>query len=98
MSLDSRAALEALIGALENHLDAIENSTDHDDSGIEAAYYSLAETFDAYEQTLANEHDEVTPFVIFEDEGDVEFKAPIHKAQDKLLIDDDADIDFVERD
>ncbi|MFT4186075.1 MAG: hypothetical protein QM613_02435 [Micrococcaceae bacterium] len=96
MSLDSRAALEALIDAFEDHLSAIEDST-NDDAGIEAAYYSLAEAFDTYEQTIAKEHDEVTPFVIFEDEDDVEFKAPANKTQDKLLIDDD-DIDFVERD
>lgn len=70
MSTDPRAALARLIAALESHLYAVEHRRSELDRGVKDAYTALSEAFEAYDEALYDTHDEVTPFVLFEEEDD----------------------------
>ncbi len=70
MSIDPRVALQSLVSALEEHLAAAAARRGDDDPAVEAAYLSIADAFDAYEESLYDAHGEVTPLVIYEDDSD----------------------------
>ena len=71
MSTDPRAALQALVNALEEHLAAAANRRSDDDPTVDGAYLAIANTFEAYEEALYDAYDEVTPLTVFaEDEDD----------------------------
>ena len=74
MSTDPRLALEALVAAFNEHLVAVQNSRGEDDPAVEAAFFSIADTFEAYEDALYAVTGEVTPLEVFEDdEADDDF-------------------------
>lgn len=68
MSTDPRMALEALVAAFNEHLVAAQNSRGEDDPAVEAAFFSIADAFEAYEDALYAVTGEVTPLEVFEDE------------------------------
>ncbi|MBB4735245.1 hypothetical protein [Micrococcus cohnii] len=70
MSTDPRVALEALQAALTEHLVAAQNSRGEDDPTVEAAFFSIADAFEAYEDALYDATGEVTPLDVFEDDED----------------------------
>ena len=82
MATDPRAALDRLVAALEAHLTAAQRRQGEQDPAVEAAYAALSDAFEAYDEALYDAHDEVTPFVLYEDED----------------VDDDDDLDEEEED
>ena len=70
MSSDARMALEALTTALNEHLVAAQNKRGEDDPAVEAAFFAVADAFEAYEEALYDAHDEVTPLTVFADDDD----------------------------
>jgi hypothetical protein len=70
MSQDPRAALQALVSALEEHLAAASNRRGDDDPAVDGAYLAIADAFDAYEEALYDAYDEVTPLTVFAEEDD----------------------------
>jgi hypothetical protein len=69
----TRQLLDVLVTALREHLEAVEARAGESDPAVYAAFDHLRESFEAYEETLYDVHDEVTPFVVLElDEEDDE--------------------------
>jgi hypothetical protein len=89
MTSDPRAALERLVAALEAHLQAASRRTGEADPGVVAAYQTLADAFETYDEALYAAYDEVTPFVLYEDaEEDDEDEEDL---DDEDLDDEDLD-------
>ena len=89
MTSDPRAALDRLVAALEAHLQAASRRTGEADPSVVAAYQTLADAFETYDEALYAAYDEVTPFVLYEDAED---------ADDDSDEDDDEDDDEDEDD
>lgn len=70
MSSDARMALEALTTALNEHLVAAQNKRGEDDPTVEAAFFAVADAFEAYEDALYADTEEVTPLDLFDDDED----------------------------
>lgn len=70
MNTDPRAALQALVNALEEHLAAAANRRSDDDPSVDGAYLAIANSFEAYEEALYDAYDEVTPLTVFADDDD----------------------------
>lgn len=70
MSNDPRVALQSLVSALEEHLAALSNRRGEDDPSVDTAYVAIADAFDAYEESLYENYDEVTPLAVFADDED----------------------------
>lgn len=68
MAVVPRAALDRLVAALEAHFEAIVNRRSETDPRVDDSYDALADAFDAYDDALAREYGEVTPFVLVDDE------------------------------
>ena len=94
MSTDPRAALQALVNALEEHLAAAANRRSDDDPSVDNAYVAIANSFEAYEEALYDAYDEVTPLTVFADDDDLD-----DEDDDDLLEDDEVlDEDLVDED
>jgi hypothetical protein len=92
MTSEPRAALDRLIAALEAHLATASRRQGERDPDVLAAYTTLADAFEAYDEALYDAFDEVTPFVLYdeaEDESDDD---------DEDLDDEDLAIDIVDDD
>lgn len=72
MATDPRAALDRLVAALEAHLAAAQRRRGDDDPAVESAYRALADSFEHYDEALYTAHDEVTPFVLYDEDDDAE--------------------------
>jgi hypothetical protein len=72
MSADPRAALTALVAALERHLEAASQRRGEDDPTVLAAYDDIADAFDVYDSALYDAFGETTPLDVFggDDEDD----------------------------
>lgn len=70
MTTEPRAALDRLIAALEAHFDAIVVRRSPDDPKVDDAYDVLAAAFEVYDEALAREYGEVTPFLLDDEEHD----------------------------
>ena len=87
---DPRAALDRLVAALEAHLQAASRRHGEADPAVVAAYQTLADAFETYDEALYTAYDEVTPFVLYDDaEDDDEDDDEID--EDDLTDDDDLD-------
>ena len=96
MSTDPRAALQTLVNALEEHLAAAANRRSDEDPSVDAAYVSIANSFEAYEEALYDAYDEVTPLTVFADDDDDDLD---DEDDDDLLEDDEVlDEDLVDED
>lgn len=82
MTTEPRAALDRLVAALEAHLDAASKRAGEADPQVVAAYQTLADAFESYDEALYDAFDEVTPFVLYDD------------AEDALSGEDDEDEDL----
>jgi hypothetical protein len=83
MSTDPRAALDRLVAALEAHLVAAQQRRSERDPGVEAAYRTLADAFETYDEALYEAYDEITPFVLYDEVED--------EREDAELDEDDSD-------
>ena len=72
MADDPRAALDRMVAALEAHLGACQRRRSEDDPAVESAFRALADAFEHYDEALYSAYDEVTPFVLDEDDDDDE--------------------------
>ena len=72
MTTDPRVALNMLVQTLEEHLNAVASKRGEEDSSVEAAYYGIADAFEAYEDALYAAYDEVTPLEVFVEDEDAE--------------------------
>jgi hypothetical protein len=70
---DARRALDRLIAALQDHLDAVERRRSEHDPAVQAAFLEVRAAAAEYDDALYNEHDEVTPFDL----------APLHTEADE---------------
>jgi len=94
MTTDPRAALDRLIAALEAHLQAASRRQGEADPAVVAAYQTLADAFESYDEALYTAYDEVTPFVLYEDadEDDEDDEELDDDVVDDDVIDEDDDI------
>ncbi|MBT0771917.1 primosomal protein [Kineosporia sp. J2-2] len=92
MTTEPRAALDRLIAALEAHLNAASARTGEADPAVVAAYQTLADAFETYDESLYDAFDEVTPFVLYDDAEDA------GEDEDDDLEDLDDDLDDYEDD
>lgn len=98
---DPRAALDRLVAALEAHLQAASRRHGEADPAVVAAYQTLADAFETYDEALYTSYDEVTPFVLYDDaedddldddeEGDEDDDDLAVVDEDDLADDDDLD-------
>jgi hypothetical protein len=88
MTTDPRAALDRLVAALEAHLAAASRRTGEADPAVAAAFQTLADAFNAYDEALYEAYDEVTPFVLYDEAEDDE-----DDDEDDDLDDEDDDED-----
>ncbi|WFP15342.1 hypothetical protein [Citricoccus muralis] len=72
MSTDPRIALDSLVSALHEHLAAASAKRSDSDPVLDAAYQTLADSFEAYEDALYEATGEVTPLDLFDDDDDDE--------------------------
>lgn len=70
MSTDPRIALDSLVSALQEHLAAASAKRSDSDPVLEAAYQTLADSFEAYEDALYEATGEVTPLDLFDDDDE----------------------------
>lgn len=87
MTTEPRAALDRLIAALEAHLDAASKRAGEADPQVVAAYQTLADAFESYDESLYDAFDEVTPFVLYDDAEDL-------SSDDEDDEDEDLDDDY----
>jgi hypothetical protein len=97
MTSDPRAALERLVAALEAHLQAASRRTGEADPAVVAAYQTLADAFETYDEALYAAYDEVTPFVLYEDAED-EDEDDEDDDEDDDEEDEDDDLDEDDKD
>lgn len=71
MSIDPRVALGSLTTALEEHLVAASSRRGDDDPAVEAAYFAVADAFEAYSDALYDAYGEDLPIDLLDD-GDEE--------------------------
>lgn len=70
MTTDPRAALAALIAALERHYEASAASRGEEDPALEAATDQLTSAFDTYDDALFDAYDVATPLIVFDGDDD----------------------------
>jgi hypothetical protein len=70
MTTEPRAALDRLMAALEAHLAAAGRRQGEADPAVVAAYQTLADAFEEYDEALYDAYDEVTPFVLYDEAED----------------------------
>ncbi|WP_202863611.1 hypothetical protein [Ornithinimicrobium avium] len=68
MTADPRAALSALVAALETHLETAAVSRGEDDPSVIEAYERVAEAFTAYDDALMDAYGEVTPLEVYDED------------------------------
>lgn len=91
MSPDPRAALAALVSALESHLELAADRQGDDDPQVVAAYQRIANAFLAYDDALLDAFGEVTPLDIYSDDTDDDDELDVDEDDDELDVDDDDD-------
>ena len=87
MTDDPRAALSALVAALETHLETAAVRRGENDPAVLEAYDRIVEAFSAYDDALMDAYGEVTPLVVYgeDEDGDDDLD------DDDEFEDDDAD-------
>lgn len=95
MTTDPRAALDRLVDALQVHLAASAVRRGSSDPAVVAAYDTLADAFETYDEALFDAYGETTPFELYdEDEDDEELDDDPDDDADDLDPDDDDEDDF----
>ena len=88
MNNNPHTELDRLITALKNHLTAVTNRNGEHDPAIDEAYVEIANAFEAYEDSLFEAYNEVTPLSVYGDEDEDDL--------DELLDDEEDDDDDIE--
>ena len=91
MSTDPRTELTRLLDALETHLDAVAHRTREHDPVIDEAYVEIANAFEAYENALFEEHNEVTPLAVYGDDDDEDLEEILANDDNTFTPEDDID-------
>jgi hypothetical protein len=91
MTTEPRAALDRLIAALEAHLSAATARQGEADPAVVSAYQVLADAFEAYDESLYDTFDEVTPFVLYDDAEDAVDDEDDEEEDDEDLEDEEDD-------
>ncbi len=93
MATDPRAALDRLIEAFEQHLEAVESVQDDEAPVVLATADGLAEAFENYDEAVYEEYGVDTPLVVYDgdDEGDEDFD--FDDLDDDALEDDNLESD-----
>jgi cytochrome c1 len=96
MADDPRAALDQFIASLERHFAAASQRRSELDPAVVEAYDALAAAFERYDEALFTAYDEVTPFVLSEeeDEDDDEYDDEDDELDEDLEDLDDLDDDL----
>jgi len=94
MTTDPRAALDRLIAALEAHLQAAGRRHGEADPAVVAAYQTLADAFETYDEALYTAYDEVTPFILYDDAADEEEDEEEEDEEEDDEEDEDDDEEF----
>lgn len=90
---DPRAALTALITALERHYDVAVASNGDDDERLDVATDQLAQSFEAYDDALFEKYGIATPFVVFDDDEDDDYDDLDEEFEDFDDLDEEDDED-----
>jgi hypothetical protein len=98
MTTEPRAALDRLIAALEAHLAAASRRQGEADPAVVAAYQTLADAFEEYDEALYDSFDEVTPFVLYDEAEDAAEDDDELDDLDELDEDDDDVLDELDDD
>ena len=98
MTSDPRAALSALVAALETHLELAAVRRGDDDPAVEAAYQKVADAFEAYDDALHDATGEMTPLVVVDEQFMVDDDDDDDDDSDDDDSDDDTDYDDDEDD
>ncbi|OLT39470.1 hypothetical protein BJF86_08645 [Serinicoccus sp. CNJ-927] len=93
MTADPRAALTALVAALETHLETSAVSRGEDDPAVIEAYERIAEAFTAYDDALMDAYGEVTPLEVYDDDLASDDDEDADDGEDDDDLDDDLDDD-----
>lgn len=72
MTTDPRAALDRLVDALQVHLAASAARRGSSDPAVVAAYDTLADAFETYDEALFDAFGETTPFELYDEDDDDE--------------------------
>jgi hypothetical protein len=92
MTTDPRAALDRLVDALQVHLAASAARRGSSDPAVVAAYDTLADAFETYDEALFDAYGETTPFELYdEDEDDEDLDEDLDDETDPDDLDDDED-------
>ena len=91
MSTDPRTELTRLLDAFETHLDAVARRTREHDPVIDEAYVEIANAFEAYENALFEEHNEVTPLAVYGDDDDEDLEELLTNDDNTFTPEDDID-------
>jgi hypothetical protein len=95
MTTAPRDALDRLVAALEAHFDAVTRRTGETDPAVTAAYQTLADAFETYDDALYDTYDEVTPFVLVDEvDDDDEDEDDEDEDEDDDLEDEFVDVDI----
>lgn len=70
MTTDPRAALDRLVDALQVHLAASAARRGSSDPAVVAAYDTLADAFETYDEALFDAYGETTPFELYDDDDE----------------------------
>lgn len=98
MTVDPRAALDRLVGALEAHLAAAQQRRGEMDPHVERAYHVVAEAFTEYDEALFDAYSEVTPLVLYDDVEDQRDDEDDDDLEDEDDLEDDTEDDIDEDD
>jgi hypothetical protein len=94
MTSNPRAALDRLVAALERHLVAAGARRGEADPVVVAAYQTLADAFEDYDEALYTAYDEVTPFVLYDDVEDEDEDDDDEDDEDSDADEDEEDDDL----
>jgi hypothetical protein len=72
MTTDPRAALDRLVDALQVHLAAAAARRGSSDPAVVAAYDTLADAFETYDEALFDAYGETTPFELYDEDDDLD--------------------------
>jgi hypothetical protein len=98
MTTAPRDALDRLVAALEAHFGAVTRRTGEADPAVNAAYQTLADAFETYDDALYDAYDEVTPFVLVDEADDEDDDEDEDDLDEDDIEEDDLDDDLDEDD
>lgn len=86
MSIDPRVALEALTAALEEHLAAASARRGPGDPAVEAAFFTVADAFEVYDDSLYEAYGEVTGLGVLDEDSDDDEEEDVDDEEDLEIL------------